>query len=138
MACGGPGDPRGREQRGAVGAELNDAVGVEAARLTVEQAWAGPLPAPGVLEQYERVLPGAAERILRMAETVATGNIRVTERQAEAEIRTAQRGQLLAAALTLAAMTGAGAFFLLGNQVAGIALLSLPLLMLIRSFLMRS
>ncbi|MCE7080872.1 DUF2335 domain-containing protein [Streptomyces sp. ST2-7A] len=88
-----------------------------------------------MLDQYERILPGAAERILRMAETVATGNIRVSERQAETEIRTALRGQLLAAALTLIAMAGASGFFLLGNQVAGIALLSLPLLMLIRSFL---
>ena len=31
-------------------------------------SFSGPLPPPNHLEQYERILPGAAERILKMAE----------------------------------------------------------------------
>lgn len=31
-------------------------------------AFSGPIPPPAHLEQYERILPGAAERILKMAE----------------------------------------------------------------------
>ncbi len=30
--------------------------------------YSGPLPPPGVFEKYEKVLPGAAERILKLAE----------------------------------------------------------------------
>ena len=33
-----------------------------------EVSFSGPLPPPGVLEGYERVLPGSAERIFTMAE----------------------------------------------------------------------
>ncbi|MBI1812728.1 DUF2335 domain-containing protein [Candidatus Peregrinibacteria bacterium] len=31
-------------------------------------SYSGPLPHPGDLERFERILPGAAERIMRMAE----------------------------------------------------------------------
>ena len=34
----------------------------------VSQKFSGPLPPPELLEGYERILPGAADRILRMAE----------------------------------------------------------------------
>ncbi len=34
----------------------------------VSQAFIGPLPHPVILEQYEKICPGAAERILKMAE----------------------------------------------------------------------
>ena len=33
-----------------------------------EVSFSGPLPPPGVLESYEKVLPGSAERIFTMAE----------------------------------------------------------------------
>lgn len=37
-------------------------------RQHTEVSFSGPLPPPGVLEGYERVLPGSAERIFTMAE----------------------------------------------------------------------
>jgi uncharacterized membrane protein len=38
-------------------------------KITLQaQQWTGPLPPPAALEQFERVIPGGAERILRMAE----------------------------------------------------------------------
>ena len=36
----------------------------------VSQKFSGPLPPPELLEGYERILTGAADRILRMAELV--------------------------------------------------------------------
>jgi uncharacterized membrane protein len=36
-----------------------------------EQRFEGPIPPPAVLQGYEQILPGAAERILRMAEQQA-------------------------------------------------------------------
>lgn len=36
--------------------------------LKVEHAYQGPIPPPAVLEHLERVVPGAAERVLAMAE----------------------------------------------------------------------
>jgi uncharacterized membrane protein len=34
----------------------------------VEEQFSGPIPHPNILESYNRILPGAAERILSMAE----------------------------------------------------------------------
>lgn len=36
--------------------------------LALEKTYSGPLPLPEDLAKYDRVVPGAAERILRMAE----------------------------------------------------------------------
>lgn len=36
--------------------------------VVVSQHFSGPLPPPGILEHYERILPGAAERIMRKFE----------------------------------------------------------------------
>ena len=34
----------------------------------VSQSYSGPIPPPQILEEFERIIPGAAERILHMAE----------------------------------------------------------------------
>lgn len=36
--------------------------------FTSTQQWTGPLPPPSILQQYENVCPGSAERILRSME----------------------------------------------------------------------
>lgn len=36
--------------------------------VSIAGQWAGPLPPPAALEHFERIAPGAAERVLRMAE----------------------------------------------------------------------
>ncbi|MDE5609887.1 MAG: DUF2335 domain-containing protein [Bacteroidales bacterium] len=40
--------------------------------ISIREEYSGPLPTPSMLEGYERILPGAAERILRMAENEQT------------------------------------------------------------------
>ena len=37
--------------------------------LAVSQEFAGPIPPPSMMKQYEETLPGSADRILKMAET---------------------------------------------------------------------
>jgi uncharacterized membrane protein len=93
------------------------------------------MPSPGVLAQYEQVQQGFAERIMTMAETVTTGDIKTRDRIAQAEIERARSGQALAFLLTIIAMGASIYFFATGNPVAGGVLLSVPVVMLIRSFL---
>jgi uncharacterized membrane protein len=109
---------------------------LEALQLQLEQRqWAGPLPPPALLYQYEQVQAGLAERIVAMAETAATGEIKTREKLAYAEIEQAKTGQALAFLLTIVAMGAAIYFFAASNPIAGGALLSFPVIMLIRSFL---
>lgn len=96
------------------------------------------MPSPRVLAQYEQVQPGLAERIMAMAETVATGDIKTRDKLADAEIDRARTGQSLAFLFTLIALGGASWFFAIGKNIAGGVLLSVPVIMLIRSFLGRS
>jgi uncharacterized membrane protein len=50
---------------------------LEVLQLQLEQRqWAGPLPPPAILYQYEQVRAGLVERIVAMAETAATGETR--------------------------------------------------------------
>jgi hypothetical protein len=70
-----------------------------------------------------------------MAETMATGEIKTRDKLADAEIERARTGQALAFLLTIIALGAAIYFFATGDPVAGGALLSFPVIMLIRSFL---
>ena len=67
-----------------------------------------------------------------MAETAATGEIKTRDKLACAEIEQAKTGQSLAFVLTLIALGAAIYFFAVGNPIAGGALLSFPVIMLIR------
>ena len=100
--------------------------------------WSGSLPPPGVLREYDEIVPGAAAEIMAVFRKSATGRIDIADRLAKAEIETTRQGLNLAFHLTLLALAASIAFFALGNEVAGVAFLSLPVAMLIRSFLQRA
>ena len=93
------------------------------------------MPAPAVLAQYEQIQPGLAERIVAMAETAVTGDIRTRDKVADAAIARARAGQIMAFSLTLIALCAAVLFFVFNKPVAGGVLVSVPVIMLIRSFL---
>lgn len=73
-----------------------------------------------------------------MAEKSATGEIDTADRLATAQIQVARRGQVLAFGLTMFAFVAAVVFFALGDRWAGVAFTSVPVVMLIRSFINRS
>jgi uncharacterized membrane protein len=93
------------------------------------------MPAPAVLAQYEQIQLGLAERIMAMAETAVTGDIRTRDKVADAAIARARAGQIMAFSLTLIALCAAVLFFVFNKPVAGGVLVSVPVIMLIRSFL---
>jgi uncharacterized membrane protein len=112
----------------------------------VGYAWSGPLPPPSDLAGYESIVPGSAERIIAMAELAVRGPIEKTAKLTEAEIDASKLGLSFAIKLTAAMTFAAVVFFALA--VAGIGVtaaltaggvcLSVPVVMLIRSFITRS
>lgn len=111
---------------------------LEALQFQIETKWEGPMPAPAVLAQYEQIQPGLAERITAMAETAVTGDIRTRDKVADAAIARAKAGQLMAFCLTLVALCASVVFFVFDKPLAGGVLVSVPVIMLIRSFLSSS
>lgn len=91
-----------------------------------ETSWRAPLPPPHALEHYERILPGAADRVLRMAERqldirearestvhmAMQGEVNVQKTLAEGDRDALKRGQYLAAGISalVAALSFAGMF----------------------------
>ena len=80
----------------------------------------GPLPPSALLEEYERAVPGSAERILTLAEELQHIRHRAEERSITAAIANESRGQWLAFILILAGM-GSGAWLTVtGHSVIGL------------------
>lgn len=96
-------------------------------------------------------MPGSALRILAMTEMAISGPIENARNLTNAEIEAARRGMSFAVKLTTAMATSAVVFFALGIALsvaglggaavcvtAGTVCLSVPVVMLIRSFITRS
>ena len=64
----------------------------------------GPLPPPAVLERYDRLLPGAAERILRMAEREQAAGHRFASEVIKGAAVQTKRGQSFGFAAALATL----------------------------------
>ncbi len=80
----------------------------------------GPLPPPAVIEQYERAVPGSAERILTLAEEQQHLRHRVEEKIVTAAIATESRGQWLAFIIVLAGMGSGSWLTVTGHSAIGL------------------
>ena len=81
----------------------------------------GPIPSPVVLQQYEDIIPGAAERILQMAEQDATHQHDMHRKALDAQRREVRRGQILGFGIGIAALGSCLAALFLGHPTtAGI------------------
>jgi uncharacterized membrane protein len=77
----------------------------------VSQDWSGPLPPPAALEEFDRIVPGAAERIFAQFEAEGTHRRDLEQRQSRFVVRDVHIGQFLA-----------GLFALSGLSVAALAI----------------
>jgi uncharacterized membrane protein len=150
LAARGRGDDHGLADRPRQD-EIEHTESVTVQSEIVGFSWSGPLPTPGDLGEYERIVPGSALRIIAMAETAISGPIENTRNLTNSEIDLSTRGMSFAVRLTTAMTTAAVVFFALGIALAvaglpganvcltaGGVCLSVPVVMLIRSFITRS
>src|SRR5690606_26344451 len=68
----------------------------------------GPIPPPGLLQAYEDVCPGAAERIIALAEKEQSFGHQITGAALDAESKQNRRGQVCAVIVALSAFACAG------------------------------
>jgi uncharacterized membrane protein len=98
--------------------------------------WNGPLPPPAILDQFEQVIPGSAERILQMAEKEQAHRLAREEKESAADIRDSSRGQTLGGIVALSAILGAVANSVLGGPwQASVALVGIPILGAVQAFI---
>ena len=99
-------------------AESNQSV---VATVTQETRWSAPLPPPAVLEQYDAVAPGAAERILRRWEKQSDHRMHVEKTVVEGDSRRSDRGLIFAFILSLLIISLGVYAVIWGNPWVGIA-----------------
>lgn len=90
--------------------QLEPAAGEPVAVVGTIRYVRGPIPPPELLQGYERVVPGGAERVLAMA-----------ERQAAYRQKIESRGQVLGFSLAAGAVAGSFLMIALGLPLVGVA-----------------
>ena len=74
---------------------------------TVTQSWQGPLPHPDALEAFNKIIPNGAERILAMTEAEQRARLANENLGLRAAVAESKRGQVLGAAILIAAIVAA-------------------------------
>lgn len=100
----------------------------------VPQQWAGPLPPPGALSQFDSIIPNGAERIMAMVEREQQHRIDQESAILEATIRDTRRGHWIGGAVSILALAGCVLSVYLGAHPAvSVALVSLPVVAIIQA-----
>lgn len=81
-----------------------------------------PIPAPNEFEYYEKVLPGAADRILRMAEKEQESRLTARIKEHELIGKLALKGQLFAFSLGLLGIGGSVFLSYMDKDIMGAAI----------------
>lgn len=104
--------------------------------VSLQAQWAGPLPPPAALENFNRIVPGAAERIIAMAEAeqkhrhaLESGAMFTQQEAVRLAARDSRMGMILGALIAFGGIAAALFSFLHGAPwMLSAAFLSLPLM----------
>lgn len=104
--------------------------------LAQHQQWSGPLPPPAALAQFNDIIPNGAERIMAMVETEQAHRIASESKVLAAHVADHRRGVWIGFILAGLAIGGAiYTAYLHAHPTVSIALVGLPLVLLIQTFL---
>lgn len=95
-------------------AELQSKESNEQRMASVSTSFSGPIPPPGILEGYENIHPGTADRIIKMAEQQSSHRQDIEKKVIASNVQNERTGMWLAFALTLLLMVFG--FFLILND----------------------
>lgn len=104
-------------------------------QVTISGSFSGPLPPPNILEKYNMVIPGSAERILMMAENQSASRQVLERIVVTSNARRETLGQICGLIVALAAITGGVVLALNDKSVAGLTAILTPLAGLVIAFI---
>jgi len=85
----------------------------------VQLHYEGPLPHPSILQGYNQVVPGSAERIISMAEQQAKHRQELEKAVIGADIRDSKTGLWLGFIIGIVAIISGGVCIVQGHSIAG-------------------
>lgn len=105
--------------------------------LVVQKAeyYCGPMPHPDMLEKYNQICPGAADRIITMAENQSTHRMACEKVYLTRSLSQADRGQVFAFILGLIGILGAIILLAIKVTIPGFTVFFTSLLPLVGAFI---
>ncbi len=103
--------------------------------IVANQQWAGPLPPPSLLQGYDEVLPGCAERIVRSMEREQEHRHEMDKRLVDTYRTVYTRGQAIASVVALGSLAGAIYLGINGQTAPSVAALTVGLGQAVLAFL---
>lgn len=98
-------------------------------------SYSAPIPPPQMFEEYDRVLPGSAERILSMAEKQTIHRISLEEKVVSSNINKESLGMWMAFLITMTAIIGGIIIILDDKSAAGLQIIITSLVILVGIFI---
>jgi uncharacterized membrane protein len=98
--------------------------------------FSGPLPSPDNLLNYDKVTPGAANRIIEMAEKNQEHRLYINRVLAESDVKKSLRGQIFGFAIAAIAFTVATICAFLDQKEIGIASIGFSLVSIVSTFVL--
>jgi uncharacterized membrane protein len=102
---------------------------------TIQTVFSGPLPPPEVLEKYNTILPGAAERILRMAEIQSEHRQGLEKRVIGSDIKRSFWGSIFAFIFGMSLIGLGAALLLMGRDISGFVSLGIAMAPIMTAFI---
>jgi uncharacterized membrane protein len=93
-------------------------------QIATYESFRGPLPNPAILQAYEKIIPGCAERIIKMAENQADHRIHIENTVIEGDTKRANRGLYCGAFISFIALLLSGFLIYTGHDWAGVTIAS--------------
>lgn len=84
----------------------------------VRQEFSGPIPHPMLLQQYDQVIPGAAERILKMAENQSAHRMDLEKIVIRSDVTKSERGQVFGLGVAILGIIASIILGLAGHEIA--------------------
>lgn len=100
------------------------------------ESFSGPLPPPAILERYDQLVPGAAERILAMAERQAAHRQSLEQTVVTGNALAQRRGQVFGFVLAIAALAVGGLLVWQDKKVEGLATIITDICALVALFVL--
>lgn len=114
--------------------EPNPPVSIRVQSLS-HSAFSGPLPPPEILKEYQKILPGAADRIITMAERQMAHRHTLERSVTQSDIWKSYLGMMAAFLIAMSGI-GAGSFLVYwGHDWAGVGFFSTSLVTIVTVFI---
>jgi uncharacterized membrane protein len=109
-------------------------VNTQPGQVIVASSFSGPLPPPEVLEGYDRIFPGLAERLVRMAEKQSDHRMELEKKAISAQLSESSRGQIFGLIIGLTGLILSSYVIVNGYAISGSILGGATLVALVSVF----